>query len=249
MRGQRSTEVWSAPGQPVDALDAIACRLNEICRAGTLDLAFRLGELIIREMFDNDPGQWGVIGARHPSYRALASRGDLALSASALCRAVGVYVLVEQLGGRARWEHLTASHFQEVLALPAEPRRALLAEAEEHRWSVARLRNEASRLRRPRNEGGSRAPIRSIQRLAVSLARQRDVLSQMSATELCCTSLTEIGAALQVLRDELDSMERLTRDAQRHHEVRSKSDIRELRPSEAAGVAPDSRRHLEAHPK
>lgn len=206
-------------------LDAIARKLNEICRGATLDLAFRIGRLVIQEIFAGDSQLWHTDGPRQQSYRTLASRPNLALSASALCRAVAVYVLVEQLGGRERWSHLAASHFQEVLPLAAGARNALLARAEEERWTVSQLRAEVNRHRSPRRVHAQRHVARSLHRLSASLTKQRETLDNLGNSSLPADSLNDIHAALRSMRSEIERLEALTRVA---GESRSRSDVREL---------------------
>jgi hypothetical protein len=208
-------------------LDRLAQRVNEICRSATLDLAFKIGKIIIQELFADSTRMWERGGGRTHSYRALASRGDLALSASALCRAVSVYVLVEQLGGRERFCHLGTSHFQEVLALPPATKEALLLEAEEGRWTVSRLRAEAEPFRVMRAGGSADLCARSLQRLATQLASSRERFGQLASATLPSESLSRVREAAQSLRSELDEFEALL-EGSREARPLYESDIREL---------------------
>jgi hypothetical protein len=130
-----------------EKLDTLARRINAIYREGTLDMTYSIGKLVISELYEGSVELWGEEGTRCLSYRKLVLRGDLLLSPSALCRAVAIYVLCEQLGNRAAWRNLTASHLQEVLALDPAQQERLLRAADQLDWSVWRLRAEASRLR------------------------------------------------------------------------------------------------------
>lgn len=190
-------------------LDSVVERLNAICRTATLDLAFQVGQCVITWLFCGDSRLWEREGARRPSYRALAARGDLALSASALCRAVGVYVLVERLGGLERFRYLTASHFQEVLPLDAASQRVLLDEAEANHWSVARLRSAARscNLEPPRSRHPTQ--LRAMQRISDALSKHRDELTHRN--NFCPHSIEagELLASLRVIRAELDALEAL----------------------------------------
>ena len=220
---------WVARTQePSAALDALAQRLNDICRAATLDLTFRVGEFVIKNLFGGDSSRWDKDGARKRSYRALASRGDLPLSASALCRAVGVYVLVEQLGGPERWLHLTASHFQEVLPIAAEKRTALLLGAETGRWSVARLRAEANLCKDAPGETPSPSVVRSLRSVVLGLTRHHDALSRIEAEALHGDSRATLHNAIQAIHLALTHLEDLTTFETEGHATRSKSDISEL---------------------
>jgi hypothetical protein len=175
-------------------IEHLAQELNEICRSATLDLAFRIGEVIIARLFNHDARLWQHAEAT-PSYRALSNRGDLILSASALCRAVSTYVLVERLGGRTRWRHLCASHFQEVLALPPPMQEALLASAEEGRWTVARLRNAAAPVRRRRGSGTVRI-TRCIEQLSSRLAEHNEELVRAGLVDAGGESVDQLKGAI-----------------------------------------------------
>ena len=138
-----NTKVCTASAEDAVHLDAVAARLNDICRSATFDLAHRVGALIIDVLYGGDVQQWLMDRGGRPSYRALAKRKDLLLSASALCRAVGVFVLSKRVRGSEGWCHLSTSHVQEVLALPFQQQEELLDRAEVERWTVARIRQEA----------------------------------------------------------------------------------------------------------
>ncbi|HYP99354.1 MAG TPA: hypothetical protein VER96_11850 [Polyangiaceae bacterium] len=209
-------------------LDALTLRVNEICRSATFDLAFRIGELIIKELFANDTDLWEKERTHARSYRALASRGDLALSPSALCRAVGVYSLVEQMGGRERWHHLGASHFQEVLSLGLEARRDLLTLAEEQQWPVSRLRIEAARYhRRGRAHSAANRQARSIRLLASRVNKYRQDLSTDEPVEMSAESARSVQDAVRQLAREVEELETWLK-GQRAEAAPHESDIQEL---------------------
>jgi hypothetical protein len=190
-------------------VDALATRLNDICRSATLDLAFRIGELIVKELFSNSTEVWERERRRHRSYRALAARGDLMLSASALCRAVKVYALVDQLGGRDRWVHLSASHFQEVLSLPPDSRDRLLHEAELKSWSVTRLRAEVARCRPLSTGEPSDEYTRNLRRVSTQLGKYRERVCAVGVEHIPEPSLQGVREALRVISSELRELEAL----------------------------------------
>jgi hypothetical protein len=130
-----------------DRLDKLARRINALYREATLDVTYSIGRLVISELYDGSVALWGEQGTRRLSYRKLASRGDLLLSPSALCRSVAIYALCERMGDRNGWRHLTASHLQEVLVLDATHQERLLRAADEENWSVSRLRAEVTKQR------------------------------------------------------------------------------------------------------
>jgi hypothetical protein len=192
----------------------LASRINEICRTATLDLAYRVGELVIAELYEGNLDGWAREGTRSVSYRKLAQRPDLLMSPSALCRAVAVYSLCERMGGRATWRHLTASHLQEVIPLPSQQQERLLKVAEAERWPVARLRAEVSK-RRPTRRRTSGSRIRKMVTLLKAFRgmvgeevvavlgedpdASRDFYQLVSDVQ---RSLTEIQCALQGTPDE-----------------------------------------------
>ncbi|HEY3252715.1 MAG TPA: hypothetical protein VGJ91_02165 [Polyangiaceae bacterium] len=214
--------------EPAADLEGLTQRINEICRSVTLDLAFKVGELVVKELFSRRTELWERDGRRAPSYRALAARGDLMLSASALCRAVGVYVLVERLGGRERWTHLGASHFQEVLSLGAESRKALLQEAEEKQWPVARLRAEAQRRRRARSSPSVALELKPLRRISSNLAVRMGRLAQTDLSELPDDQVQAVREIVKGMRDTLTQVEAML-DSSRGQPARRDSDIVELR--------------------
>jgi hypothetical protein len=187
------------------SLDELAQELNEICRSATIDLVFRVGAFIISRLFGGNVASWERGGARRVSFRALAKRGDLVLSPSALCRAVSIYALIQRSGGRDRWRHLGASHFQEVLALRAEEQVLLLGTAEDNRWSVARLRGEVS-LRKQRVGPRIRAMTRDLRSMSERLAKCRNAIAGVEA-ELEEANVNSLRESVTLLRDALDSFD------------------------------------------
>src|SRR3954462_4806205 len=97
-------------------LDTVVVGLRELCRSAAVDLSFQIGKAIIDSLFGGSIEQWKADGVKHVHYRELAKRPDLPLSASALCRSVGIYALCRDLDGYRQWRHVGAGHVQEVLA-------------------------------------------------------------------------------------------------------------------------------------
>jgi len=168
----------SLGGAGTMSIGDVARDLNEICRTATIDLAYRVGQFVIQHLFQADAAMWEREGPKHHSYRSLAARGDLVLSPSALCRAVSIYTLVERLGGRERWRHLAATHFQEVLPIEPQAQRAMLILAEEQEWSVSRLRSEVAQRREGRTSKRARMATRSLNGLAHRLSRHVRALEE-----------------------------------------------------------------------
>jgi hypothetical protein len=197
----------------------LAVKINEICRSATLDLAYRVGELVIQEIYEGSLEAWAEHGTRSISYRKLAHRGDLIMSPSALCRAVAVYTLCERFGGRESWRHLTASHLQEVLPLPVDQQERLLDIAEAEHWTVARLRAEVSKRRPPRRRGGKTG-------LAKVVGRLKSVLGMMDMDTLGDLEGVSSGELTEVLED---VQRRLAEIAGALHRSREQSKQSEMR--------------------
>ncbi|HKY35196.1 MAG TPA: hypothetical protein VJN18_04595 [Polyangiaceae bacterium] len=189
-----------------EVLDALARDLNEICRMATLDLALQIGGRVLQALYNGDPEEWARKGTGRPSYRALAGRSDLVCSPSALCRAVSTYVLVERLGGRQRWRHLGASHFQEVLPLPAAEQKRLLSTADDEHWTVTRLRQAVRQSRRPRVVSLQRSALRALRGLSVQLGKLQQAFLEAHNGELEPASLGELREAIDVLEHDLQAL-------------------------------------------
>jgi hypothetical protein len=195
----------SSIGNSIENLDDVVRDLNDLCRTATIDLVFRIGEFVMERIFGADERIWQSEGARHRSYRRLAARGDLILGASALCRAVSIYALVQRIGGRNSLRHLAASHFQEVLPLDFDVQQRLLREANEQRWSVGRLRAEAKQLR-PRDNRRPRS-ARSLCLLADRLLARVRALEIARLDEIEDSSAEALRQSLADLRHEIDTVE------------------------------------------
>jgi hypothetical protein len=225
-------------------LEEVARQINEICRRATFDLAYEIGELIVRKLFGN-LSDWNRYGTRHPSYRQLARRGDLLLSPSGLCRSVGVYSICERLGGRGTWKHLSVSHLQEVLPLEDAEQERLLGMAENERWTVSRLRAEVRKFRTRNNEGG-RSLHRDVCRVNSLLEKAQSVVTAAnSVAALSDRDILELREALRVTRDRCmqlhDAIQQfcLTEDARqganRASCIRELSAIQETQPKQGPG--------------
>jgi hypothetical protein len=198
-------------------IDEIARRINEVARGAALDFAYAVGEVVIKELYRGDVALWGREGTRSPSYQRLASRSDLVLSPSALCRAVGVYALCERHGGRDSWPHLSVSHLQEVLALEPPQQERLLGIANSERWTVSRLRSESSKQRPQKRPGRPRSLIKTVRDLKTFFAQRRDSLfDPRGVSRLNGSSAAELREILSVLRRDLDQLEKLLPAAAGH---------------------------------
>jgi hypothetical protein len=193
-----------------DKLDSLAKQINTIYREATLDVTFAIGQLVIEEIYGGSITLWGEQGTRSISYRKLASRGDLLLSPSTLCRAVAIYVLCERLGGRHGWRHLTASHLQEVLSLDPPHQERLLRAADEESWSVSRLRAEVTRHRPKVSRSVPTRLIQKVRRLKTFLVKQPITPEEAhAARDLNDDQIDELVEVVGDLKQRLATLEQL----------------------------------------
>jgi hypothetical protein len=199
-------------------LDRLAEELNSVCRTATLDLSFKIGRLIVDTLYEGNIRVWAKDGARRSSYRKLAARGDLLVSPSALCRAVGVYVLCERFGGSNRWKHLSSSHLQELLPLDEASQDRLLLRAEQERWTVSQLRSEVEKLRNRKPLLSSLRMRRATRALSNLLEKHRETFSTVATEALdeksvdcLCNAVSVLQLQLEVLREVLARYKQLSR--------------------------------------
>jgi hypothetical protein len=141
-----------------EQLDLVVKQLNGIYRASSVELALHVGAIIIHSFYGGDMNAWRMRGPKTNSFRRLAARSDLQISAGGLYRCVAVFELCERLRAASRWRRLGASHFRAVLALPAHEQENLLARANAEHWSVQTLESRASTLRSGASKGGRLNP-------------------------------------------------------------------------------------------
>jgi hypothetical protein len=191
-------------------LDEVTRRINQVSRKAALDLAYAVGEVVIKELYGGDLAAWGRQGTRSPSYRQLVARNDLVLSPTALCRAVGIYALCERNGGRDSWPRLSASHFQEVLAVDPKQQTRLLGVADSERWTVARLRVEIAKQRPRKKRSRRHSLINSIRDLRTFFVeRQQSLFDMRGVSRLDARSASEVIETLGIVRRELQRLEAL----------------------------------------
>jgi len=95
-----------------------AARISEPFAGTNLDLALRIGRVVIEEVYCGSMSCWPQRGPRDASLRKLAADPRLTTSASALYRAIGLYVLKLRFGDHPMWSGLTVCHIRAVLGLP-----------------------------------------------------------------------------------------------------------------------------------
>jgi hypothetical protein len=165
------------PGEGDALVDRVVGQLNEICKVATLEFSISVGRLIIDSFYRGDCERWRKRGTKQASFRKLSRHPELPMSAVALYRSVAIYELSQRLG-MSDWKHVCATHLRLVLPLPEEEQEKLLKLAETNTWSIRRLDEEVSLVRkeRPRDRRGGRKRASPAKRIIRSLERDLDEL-------------------------------------------------------------------------
>lgn len=145
-----------------EVLDRTIAALRAETRSGALRMVVNLGRIIIENVYQGDLQLWRNQGAKANSFRRLTTKleqeHEVGLSASALSRACGIYVLVERLGEAAVGD-LSASHLAAVLRLPDPDQRQLLEQARAEQWSTRELERVVANRVAPSTRGRKPLPI------------------------------------------------------------------------------------------
>lgn len=128
-------------------VDAFLDKLRRICGQATIELALRVGFLVVESFYGGDVTRWRRRTRHHPSLKRLAKRNDLPLSLPQLYRCVAIYEISLDLPTFSTWKYLSVSHVRAVLGLPREAQQTLLSRAEEERWTVLRIESEVRAIR------------------------------------------------------------------------------------------------------
>lgn len=143
---ETTREMLPGEGQADGALlDEVVAEITELHLQAGLAYHLALGHLLLARFFGGDPAQYQVRGKKHVTYRALATREDLPVSASTLFNAVAVTrqyrALPEEHASR-----LAMVHHRALLPLKSDEVRAkLAAEAVEKGLTGDKLRKEVAR--------------------------------------------------------------------------------------------------------
>lgn len=142
------------------------------------------------------------------------------MSAQALYRCAAIYEMCRDLDMQPNWEHVGMSHLSLVLGLSPAQQRRLVNQTEKQRWSVERLRSEATRLRATRKARKGRKPLPRFAKAVRQLDRfadgREDLLGDLeSASTLEPDVLGEMIDRVVELRGQLDSLAKALRQAQK----------------------------------
>jgi hypothetical protein len=122
-------------------------KLRQVCGQATIDLALRVGLLVVETFYGGDVRRWRSRRREDPSLKCLAARSDLPLSLPQLYRCVAIYEISLELPTFSTWKYLSVSHVRAVLGLPRDAQQKLLSKAEQERWTVLRIEAEVRAVR------------------------------------------------------------------------------------------------------
>jgi hypothetical protein len=151
------------PAVSDELVDQVHAEIRAMQREATVDLAVRMGELIVKRFYRGKLEAFREHGPREASLRKLARRFEdddgTGLSAAGIYRAVAFYELDRRLGITER-KHLTVTHIRALLGLPEADQESLLALTDERQLTSTELekRAEAARKRASGNRGRPRLP-------------------------------------------------------------------------------------------
>ncbi len=203
-------------------LAKLAGELRSLAGDASVDLAIRIGQLVIDRLYAGDLSTWRTRGAKAHSLRALARRADLPISTSALYRSIALFELASRMGGVSEWSELGISHMRLVLGLPREEQRRLLDQACASNWTVAELERETTAIRNQnqnqgfdqasgRKRGGRpRLPrfVKSLNHLRKYTEASEDLFGDLdAAASMTAHELAELRATLELVRSRCDQLQ------------------------------------------
>ena len=191
-------------GSGADQVNEVVLEIRGIRQLSTLRFHLQVGELVVRRFFDGDLATYRSQGRKSMSLRKLARHPELPISCTALYASINVFELVQRMGGVLAPEHLTFTHYQEVLPASPERQRALLEDAAGNHWSTAQLRAAVAQLpaRGEKKTGGAPSLRPLVLRTERSAAQIEQWLDQHG------TVTADAAHALQALTSRMESIAR-----------------------------------------
>jgi len=164
-----------AAGTPVsrEVIDQVASTLANLTRGASLELALKVGEIVVHQIYGGDLDALRARGPKDGSFRKLSAHPRLPFSAVTLWRSVAIYELVQRFPGFAKAKHLGVAHLRATLGLPGRVQERLLRAAEVEGWTKDRLEQRAATYRQRGDQRRGRRPmppalrcLRQLDRLA-----------------------------------------------------------------------------------
>jgi len=198
-------------GVPDQLIAEVAKKIRSMQYRAGLQLARDIGHLVLDKFYGGDIKRLRQKrGLKDVSLRRLARHPDLPMSASALCQAISIFEVLERCGSVYTWKHIGPCHVRVVVPLPSGAQQTLLQRAEECRWTVRQLEEQARAVKRPKRRGRSRLPtfvktIRSLRSCALGPPSAFGELERVH--ELNPQQVAELRTILAGLRKRCEELE------------------------------------------
>jgi hypothetical protein len=195
--------------RPSDSeLDGTNRRLREFARVGGLKSYAREGEIIFKDLFQQDLDAWESRSpAKMNSIRRLAERPNAPYGKDALGKRISIFIALQSLDFVWWADKITVSHIVEVLRLPQEERVRLLKNVQTEGWSVRKLHKVVVGHRRGGGERRGR-PVSPDVRKAI--IRLRTIVFHVEVAQGLLPGHVPVDAdtreELQKLRDRLEKV-------------------------------------------
>jgi chaperonin cofactor prefoldin len=187
--------------------------IRSLQRDATIELAVKMGELIVKRFYGGRLEAWREHGPKESSLRKLAAKfedDESGMSAAGIYRVVAIYELDQRLDVSSR-KRLTVTHIRAVLGLPPAEQKRLLDQAEAKGWSTRQLEDKAAGVRKREGDGRGRPPLPAFVKTANwlgKLVEQEDSFGDLDALEGMDEDAVEATARkVTSMREKLEELE------------------------------------------
>jgi hypothetical protein len=187
--------------------------IRTLQRDATIELAVKMGELIVKRFYGGRLDAWREHGPKESSLRKLAAKfedDEAGMSAAGIYRVVAIFELDQRLNVSSR-KQLTVTHIRAVLGLPAAEQKRLLDQAEAKGWSTRQLEDKAAGVRKKEGDGRGRPPLPAFVKTANwlgKLVEQGDSFGDLDALEGMDEDAVEATARkITSMRQKLEEIE------------------------------------------
>jgi hypothetical protein len=187
--------------------------IRSLQRDATIELAVKMGELIVERFYGGRLDAWREHGQKESSLRKLAAKfedDESGMSAAGIYRVVAIYELDQRLGVSAR-KQLTVTHIRAVIGLPQAEQKRLLDQAEAKGWTTRQLEDKAATARKKEGDGRGRHPLPAFVKTANwlgKLVEQEDSFGDLDALEGMDEDAVEATARkITTMRQKLEALE------------------------------------------
>jgi hypothetical protein len=202
-----------APVVDDQLISSVYEEIRSLQRDATIELAVKMGELIVKRFYGGRLDAWREHGPKESSLRKLASRfedDESGMSAAGIYRVVAIYELDQRLGVSSR-KQLTVTHIRAVLGLPPAEQKKLLEQAESKGWTTRQLEDKAAGVRKREGDGRGRPPLPAFVKTANwlgKLVEQEDSFGDLDALEGMDEDAVEATARkVSSMRQKLEELE------------------------------------------